>query len=32
MRGIALSRVAQMIHLQRLRAYARDETQGVMVL
>jgi hypothetical protein len=32
MRGIALSRVAQMIHLQRLRALARDDSQSVMVL
>lgn len=30
MRGIALSRVANMIHMQRRRAYERDESPGVM--
>ena len=32
MRGVALSRVAQMIHRQRRRAYERDETQGAMAV
>jgi hypothetical protein len=32
MRGVALSRVAQMIHQQRRRAYARDESHGAMVV
>lgn len=30
MRGVALSRVAQMIHLQRRRAYEREESPGAM--
>lgn len=32
MRGIAISRVAQMIHQQRVRGYARDVSQGSMVI
>lgn len=32
MRGVALSRVAHMIHLQRKRAYERDESQGAMAV
>lgn len=32
MRGVALSRVAQMIHLQRKRAYDRDESRGAMAV
>lgn len=32
MRGVALSRVAQMIHMQRKRAYDRDESRGAMAV
>jgi len=32
MRGVALSRVAQMIHAQRKLAYERDESQGAMAV
>jgi hypothetical protein len=32
MRGVALSRVGQMIHLQRRRAYDREESQGAMAV
>lgn len=32
MRGVALSRVAQMIHLQRKRAYDRAESEGAVAL
>jgi hypothetical protein len=32
MRGVAISRVAQMIHLQRRRAYEQGESQGAMAV
>ena len=32
MRGVALSRVANMIHQQRLRAYEHEESQGAMAV
>lgn len=32
MRGVALNRVANMIHQQRLRAYEREESQGAMAV
>ena len=32
MRGVALSRVAEMIHLQRKRAYDRSESEGAVAL